>query len=130
MFALGDSSYPSFCGFGKWLDSTFNDLDGSRMLKIGLGDELGDRDSEFKKWSKSAFQQAALDCNLDLSHEATRDPEPNKTITKWMPVTESEFSKEFASEKRKHTMSEFLLYTFNIYILVSISYIKSTAREY
>ena len=74
VFALGDSSYPAFCGFGKWLDEVLEDLDGSRMLKVGLGDELGDRDAEFKKWSKLAFQQAALDCNLDLSHEQTFRP--------------------------------------------------------
>ena len=107
VFALGDSSYPAFCGFGKWLDESFDDLDGSRLLKIGLGDELGDRDAEFKKWSKLAFQQAALDCNLDLSHEQTRNPQVTKTVTKWMPATDSEFNKEFPSETRRHTMSEY-----------------------
>ena len=106
MFAVGDSSYPSFCGFGKWLDSSFNTLDGSRLVKIGLGDELGDRDSEFKKWSQLAFRQAAMECNLDLSHEANRNPEPSKTVTKWMPATDTEFNKEFVSEKRKHTTSK------------------------
>ena len=92
------------------MDSSFNDLDGSRLLKVGLGDELGDRDAEFKKWSKLAFQQAALECNLDLSHEATRNPEPTKTITKWSAVTDSEFNKDFGSETRKHTMSKKLLH--------------------
>lgn len=106
VFALGDSSYPAFCGFGKWLDSSFNDLDGHRMLQIGLGDELADRDSEFKKWSKKAFQQAALECNLDLSHEATRNPEPTRTVTKWMPGTSTEFDKTFSSESRRHTMGK------------------------
>ena len=103
MFALGDSSYPAFCGFGKWLDSSFNDLDGNRLLKIGLGDELGDRDAEFKKWSKLAFQQAALESNLDLSHEATRNPEPTRTVTKWMPVSNTEFDQTFLSESPSHT---------------------------
>ena len=77
------------------------------MLKIGLGDELGDRDAEFKKWSKLAFQQAALDCNLDLSHELTRNPQVTKTVTKWLAPTDSEFNKEFQSEIRKHTMSKY-----------------------
>ena len=76
------------------------------MLKIGLGDELGDRDAEFKKWSKLAFQQAALDCNLDLSHEQTRNPQVAKTVSKWMPASYSEFNEDFPSEIRKHTMSK------------------------
>ena len=42
MFALGDSSYPSFCGFGKLLDAQLHNLGASRMLDIGLGDELGE----------------------------------------------------------------------------------------
>ena len=79
-------------------------------MKIGLGDELGDRDAEFKKWSKLAFQQAALECNLDLSHEATRNPEAAKTVTKWMPGTDSEFDKEFSSQSRRHTMGKEQLY--------------------
>ena len=61
------------------MDDALEDLDGSRMLQIGLGDELGDRDAEFQKWSRLAFQQAALDCNLDLSHEQTRNPQVAKT---------------------------------------------------
>ena len=96
------------------MDEALEDLDGSRLLKIGLGDELGDRDAEFKKWSKLAFQQAALDCNLDLSHEQTRNPQVTKTVTKWMPATDSEFNKEFPSKSRKHTMSEYLFKTITI----------------
>ena len=113
VFALGDSSYPAFCGFGKWLDEAFGDLDGSRLLKVGLGDELGDRDAEFKKWSKLAFQQAALQCNLDLSHEQTRNPQVTKTVTKWIPHTDSEFIKEFPCETRRKTMSKNLYYVAN-----------------
>ena len=89
------------------MDEALEDLDGSRLLKIGLGDELGDRDAEFKKWSKLAFQQAALDCNLDLSHELTRNPQVTKTVTKWMAPIDSEFNTEFPSEIRKHTMSKY-----------------------
>ena len=90
------------------------------MLKIGLGDELGDRDAEFKKWSKLAFQQAALDCNLDLSHELTRNPQVTKTVTKWMAPTDSEFNKEFPSEIRKHTMSKYLFETMTVTLYVVI----------
>ena len=80
------------------------------MLKVGLGDELGDRDAEFKKWSKLAFQQAALQCNLDLSHEQTRNPQVTKTVTKWIPHTDSESNKEFPFETRRKTMSKCLYY--------------------
>ena len=92
------------------MDEAFGDLDGSRLLKVGLGDELGNRDAEFKKWSKLAFQQAALQCNLDLSHEQTRNPQVTKTVTKWIPHTDSEFNKEFPFETRRKTMSKCLYY--------------------
>ena len=83
---MGDSSYPDFCGFGKYLDASFNTLDGSRLVTLGFGDELGDRDSEFRKWSQLAFSQAALECNLDLGQEINRHPEASKIVTQWVAV--------------------------------------------
>ena len=89
---MGDSSYPDFCGFGKYLDASFNTLDGSRLVTLGFGDELGDRDSEFKKWSQLAFSQAALECNLDLGQEINRHPELSKIVTKWVPADSKSIS--------------------------------------
>ena len=110
MFALGDSSYPSFCGFGKLLDAQLNNLGASRMLDIGLGDELGDRDATFKEWSELAFQQAALKCNLDISNEQTRGEKHTEKVLKLVPSSSSELEVEFVSERRKHSASNYLLY--------------------
>jgi len=40
---LGSTAYPKFCAFGKWLDLALKRLDGTRLVQVGLGDELGDR---------------------------------------------------------------------------------------
>ena len=39
VFALGNTSYPHYCGFGKWLDSTLGKLSNGRLTNLGLGDE-------------------------------------------------------------------------------------------
>ena len=88
VFALGNSSYPSFCGFGTWLDSAFSELSGRRLLKIGYGDELGDRDTEFEKWSNMAYQQACLESRLDiLFHGSKNLDETTFLSTKWIPIS-------------------------------------------
>ena len=88
VFALGNSSYPSFCGFGTWLDSALSELSGRRLLKIAYGDELGDRDSEYTKWSRMAYKQACLEANLDLQYESNRSPGASEEIvTKWVSIT-------------------------------------------
>ena len=85
VFALGNSSYPSFCGFGTWLDSAFSELSGQRLLKIGYGDELGDRDTEFEEWSKMAYQQACLECSLDTKFDGSQKlDETGLLSTKWI----------------------------------------------
>jgi sulfite reductase alpha subunit-like flavoprotein len=92
VFALGNSSYPSFCGFGTWLDSAFCELSGRRLLKIAYGDELGDRETEYKKWSQMAYKQACLEANLDLHYEPNRAPDaPEKIVTKWVPIATEPF---------------------------------------
>ena len=86
MFALGNSSYPSFCGFGTWLDSALSGLSGRRLLKIGCGDELGDRESVYNKWSEMAYKQACLEANLDLHYEPNPHLQSKKIVTKWVPL--------------------------------------------
>ena len=87
------------------LDAQLNNLGASRMLDIGLGDELGDRDATFKEWSELAFQQAALKCNLDISNEQTRGENHTEKVLKLVPTSSSELEEEFVSERRKHSAS-------------------------
>ena len=62
-------------------------LDGTRLSTIGLGDELGDRDSEFKRWSQVAFRQACVEANLDIGYEPSKRPHRGKLITKLIPLS-------------------------------------------
>ena len=85
IFALGNSSYPSFCGFGTWLDSTFTELSGRRLLKIGYGDELEDRDAAFEKWASLAYKQACLECSIDIKSDRINHIEIMQEIAaKWI----------------------------------------------
>ena len=87
VFALGNRSYPSFCGFGTWLDKAFSELSGRRLVKIGYGDELGDRDLEFKKWSKMAYKQACLETNVAIELDQNNNTEEMINIaTKWIAL--------------------------------------------
>ena len=88
VFALGNSSYPCFCAFGTWLDSALSELSGRRLLKIAHGDELGDRDSEYTKWSKMAYKQACLEVDLDPQYESNSVPDvPEEIVTKWVSIS-------------------------------------------
>ena len=88
VFALGNTSYPQYCGFGKWLDSTLGRLSDGRLTKIGLGDELGDRDAEFRRWSQAAYRQACVEANLDLGYVPQKNPQQTKIITKLVPLSD------------------------------------------
>lgn len=62
-------------------------MSGTRLNKIAFGDELGDRDLEFRNWSQNAYRMALLESNLDVGLEATRKTvEPERIVTKWVPV--------------------------------------------
>ena len=57
-------------------------LSDARLNKIGLGDELGDREAEFKKWSQAAYRQACVEANLDMGYEPQKSHQQRKIITK------------------------------------------------
>ena len=69
VFALGSTAYPKYCAFGKWLDLALKRLDGNRLVPIGFGDELGDRDGEFNKWAKAVYQKACLETGLQAEKQ-------------------------------------------------------------
>jgi hypothetical protein len=59
------------------------------LTNLGLGDELGDRDAAFRRWSQAAYRQACIEANLDLGHDPNQQSQPNKIITKLVPVSDS-----------------------------------------
>ncbi|KAK2169168.1 hypothetical protein LSH36_12g26014 [Paralvinella palmiformis] len=60
VFALGSSSYETFCAFGADLDKTFSTLGGKRLYPMARGDELGGQEESFSKWSKDVLK---VSCN-------------------------------------------------------------------
>lgn len=58
VFALGNSSYPKFCSFGKFLDDILHNIGAERVHDLGLGDELCGQEESFRKWSFGAFKSA------------------------------------------------------------------------
>jgi hypothetical protein len=46
------------------LDLALKRLDGTRLVPVGLGDELADRDGEFNKWAKAVYQKACLETGV------------------------------------------------------------------
>jgi hypothetical protein len=53
---VGNSSYPNFCSFGYFIDTTLIALEGKQILNIGIGDELCNQDESFKIWSANVFE--------------------------------------------------------------------------
>ena len=76
VFALGSTAYPKFCAFGKWLDLALKRLDATRLVPVGLGDELGDRDGEFNKWMKAVYQKACLESGVNADETRSGSAEP------------------------------------------------------
>lgn len=69
VFGLGNSSYPKFCSYGKFLDTTLSELGAECIYELGLGDELCGQEDAFRKWSVSAFRSAldAFCIDIDLT---------------------------------------------------------------
>ena len=70
-------------------------LSNGRLTKIGLGDELGDRDADFRRWSQAAYRQACIEANIDLGYEPNKNPLPTKIITKLVPVQDPKITDKF-----------------------------------
>lgn len=56
VFGLGNSSYPKFCSFAKFLDTSLHELGAERIYELGLGDELFGQEESFRLWCASVFK--------------------------------------------------------------------------
>ncbi len=56
VFGLGNSSYPKYCAYAKFLDCCLAESGAERIHCIGLGDELCGQEESFRKWSISVFK--------------------------------------------------------------------------
>ena len=54
-------------------------------MKIGYGDELGDRDAAFEKWASLAYKQACLESSIDITFDTANHIEDMQEIAaKWI----------------------------------------------
>ena len=58
VFGLGNSSYPKFCSYGKFLDTTLDFLGADRITELGIGDELNGQEESFRTWSVDVYKSA------------------------------------------------------------------------
>jgi sulfite reductase alpha subunit-like flavoprotein len=47
---LGSTSYQQFCAFGKFIDITFKELGGTRLLPLACADELNNQEKTVQTW--------------------------------------------------------------------------------
>ena len=68
VFGLGNSSYPKFCSFGKYLDNSLKDLGADRIHELGLGDELCGQEDSFRTWSIGVYKSAVEAFCIDIDN--------------------------------------------------------------
>jgi sulfite reductase alpha subunit-like flavoprotein len=50
VLGLGSTSYNQFCAFGKFVDITFQELGGTRLLPLVCADELNNQEKTIETW--------------------------------------------------------------------------------
>lgn len=68
VFGLGNSSYPKFCSFAKFVDKSLKDSGAECIHELGLGDELNGQEDAFKKWSVNTFKKALEMFCIDIDN--------------------------------------------------------------
>ncbi len=65
---MGNSSYPKFNSFSKYLDSSIKELGAERIHEIGLGDELCGQEDSFRTWSIGVYKSAVEAFCIDIDN--------------------------------------------------------------
>ncbi|XP_026757602.2 nitric oxide synthase-like isoform X1 [Galleria mellonella] len=117
VFALGSSTYPKFCNFGKNIDKILGDLGGERILELACGDEMYGQEQQFRNWSSNIFHVACetfcldeSDMIKDAKKALTTLPLAEETVRFGKPIPdisikcalESSFRKQLIACKIKH----------------------------
>ena len=85
IFGLGNSSYPKFCSYAKFLDNALDDLGADRIYELGLGDELCGQEESFRKWSLELYKAALSTFCIDLDNAYIESL--SKEDTEWTAQT-------------------------------------------
>ncbi len=67
VFALGNTSYPNFCEFGKFVDCSLNEMGAERLCELGEGDELNGQEESFKQWCREVYTAATTEFCIDTT---------------------------------------------------------------
>lgn len=67
VFALGSTQYPTFCAFGKNVDKALQNIGGTQVLPIGLGDELRGQEQAFHGWALECYKTSCQQFKIDIS---------------------------------------------------------------
>ena len=80
VFGLGNSSYPKFCSFGKFLDTTLHELGCERILELNFGDELRGQEESFRNWSIEVYKSCLKSFSIDFE-SAMNSISSNRSLT-------------------------------------------------
>jgi NADPH-ferrihemoprotein reductase len=101
VFGLGNREYELFNAMGKFFDSSLEQLGGSRIYELGLGDDNDDLEADFEKWKDGlwkALQQRYIGDNTSIHNRIMA----NKRSSQALPECEYDIQWH-ASETTKLT---------------------------
>jgi sulfite reductase alpha subunit-like flavoprotein len=81
VLGLGSTSYHQFCAFGKFLDITFEELGGTRLLPLVCADELNNQEEICETWLS--------DINIALCKQYLKEDNYSNFINVELPALQS-----------------------------------------
>jgi NADPH-ferrihemoprotein reductase len=105
VFGLGNREYELFNAMGKYFDATFEQLGGTRIYELGLGDDNDDLEADFEKWKDGLWkclEQKYL--NSAEQQQALQKQQEAKSSEPAMP--ECEYEIEWHTHTAKHANND------------------------
>ncbi|CAF3904232.1 unnamed protein product [Rotaria sp. Silwood1] len=113
--AIGSSAYPFYCGFGKLVDTKFEELGGKRLLPMGTCDALNQQLKSYNEWEtlavktlRKAYPHACLRLEIDETVSANASRPDRGTFSNVedqlifnTSILSASISLEFYSDRKK-----------------------------
>jgi len=80
VFALGNRQYEHFCGVGKKVDNRLETLGGKRIHEVGLGDDDGSIEDDYRTWRTSFWKAARKHFGAEGGEVESKGFEPSFDI--------------------------------------------------
>ena len=100
VFALGSSSYPDFCAFGKFLDASLSGLGCTRLAELATGDENKRQAQAFESWMEK------INAVLEVGADEMFNKEGNDAAGRLITGSSSKPALVLRSENRTICQSE------------------------